>query len=146
MNNDLSLRVDGALASAVRHSIDRLAICQRTLCEFEHTVWERDAGRSRSEMRFTPGAVRAALQVSREKGEHERSARIEKAAERAHLRDDVRAYATDLKIRLVAPERMLVGVKDIVREGADHAGPMIESRQIVSDAVQWALDVYYPPS
>ncbi|MDQ6829935.1 MAG: hypothetical protein M3081_13835, partial [Gemmatimonadota bacterium] len=123
--------------------IDGLARCGQQLSDFEIALRNLENARQRQLHGHAPSTP-VSIQAWREGHDDEHSARVAKAVGRAHLRENIRAYTSALKDLHVAPERMLVSVKDIVRDAVEHARPMLESRQIVSDAVQWALDVYYP--
>ena len=75
------------------------------------------------------------------KREEAREFRAEAATLRETLRESVRAYAVALRRTSVPPERAVVLVKSAVIESDSY--PDKHNRQVVEEAVRWAVDAYY---
>jgi hypothetical protein len=62
---------------------------------------------------------------------------------RASLRISVSDYARRLHDEQVPPERMVVLVKALVREGLPPHADVIERRELMDSAVRWSIEAYY---
>jgi hypothetical protein len=62
---------------------------------------------------------------------------------RAQLRASVTAYVRRLRAERVPPQRMLVLVKSVVREGAPTELEAIDARDLMSAVVRWSIEAYY---
>jgi sulfur carrier protein ThiS len=70
-----------------------------------------------------------------------REIRVEAARLRESLRESVAAYAAALRKTDIPPERAIVLVKSAVVESDSY--PDKHHRQVVEEAVRWAVDAYY---
>lgn len=91
-------------------------------------------------------ASRAAFESGVADRERWREARAAAARSRDEIRLTIREYAHRLRDEGVAPERMLVAVKDRLRLSATPelpGAPAFEASTLESDASAWAIEAYY---
>ena len=67
----------------------------------------------------------------------------ESEALRAALRTSVTAYVRRLHDEQVPPQRMLVLVKEAVREAAPAHIDVLERRDLMESVVRWSIEAYY---
>ncbi len=69
--------------------------------------------------------------------------RTESAALRAELQASVAAYVRTLRSGGLAAERVVVLVKNVVRESTSEMLDVGEARDLMEEVVRWSIEVYY---
>jgi hypothetical protein len=112
---------------------------------------------TRNHVRQTLARVHVALAETRARGEQSRllitrSATLLESSEqllqqsqalRAQLRASITAYVRRLHDDGVPPQRMLILVKDAIREAVPQELPLDDSRALIDEVVRWSIDAFY---
>jgi hypothetical protein len=105
-----------------------------TLGRVSHLLADARSQQTRAEA--LPSRTDAALATCR-------SAARDSEALEAALRASVSAYAQRLHGEQVPPQRMLVLVKDAVREAMPADTDVLECRALMACVVRWSIEAYY---
>ena len=124
----LATRADGPGALGTEAHI------RLTLDRVSHLMADAMARQTRAEA--LQSRTEAALSTS------QRAVRDSEAL-RAALRTSVTAYARRLHDEQVPPQRMLVLVKEAVREATPAAADVLERRELMESVVRWSIEAYY---
>ena len=122
-------RIGRAVAAIARH--------EAAVAAYHASVARYEAGRTE---RVVQRLEREAQRAERQAATMEREAA---RAARAELREAVRAYVRELKVREVPPQRVLVTVKTVLCEAMRSAPPLREASALTAEVVQWCIDDYY---
>lgn len=111
---------------------------RRTLDRVSHLLADAHSQRTRADA--LPSRTDAVLSTSQRAVRESEALRT---ALRLALRDSVTAYVRRLHDEQVPPERMLVLVKEAVREATPAGTDVLEGRELMESVVRWSIEAYY---